>query len=126
MSEEYPCDRAERLWPDWLARFKPIGVLPRVDFVPADADPTDRFLALLHATPSEFQSTFMPDPIPLSERKPGPDDFKNGQAWYGQEQPFGDQDTWDWCYTTPGYGEGSSFTHWLPASTKYLPARVEG
>lgn len=64
--------------------------------------------------------------IPLSERKPGPDDFKNGQAWYGQEQPFGDQDTWDWCYTTPLHGEMSSFTHWLPASTKYLPARVVG
>jgi hypothetical protein len=64
-------------------------------------------------------------PIPLSERKPGPEDLKNGQAWYGQPQPFGDQDTWDWCYTKPVHGEGSSFTHWLPAYIDYLPARVQ-
>ena len=67
-----------------------------------------------------------PDPIPLSERLPGPDDLRNGKAWYGQEQPFGDQDTWDWCYTTPSYGEESSFTHWLPASVSHLPTRAEG
>lgn len=126
MSEEYRDAWTERLWPEGLAKYKPLDELPRIDFAPSDSDPIDRFLALLNAMPTqeEFQSTFMPDPIPLSERKPGPDDFKNGQTWYGQEQPFGDQDTWDWCYTTPVHGEWSSFTHWLPASTKYLPARM--
>lgn len=95
------------------------------DQLAASEDPGCSYVASQVGLISELLKDCAVDPIPLSERKPGPDDFKNGQAWYGQEQPFGDQDTWDWCYTTPLHGEMSSFTHWLPASAKYLPARVD-
>ena len=58
------------------------------------------------------------DPIPLSERKPRLEDRDHyGQCWW-----------WDtscthrpaWVYAV-GWG-----THWLPASTECLPAKIEG
>lgn len=60
-------------------------------------------------------------PIPLNERKPGPNDREydgiDYSCWWGKQQ----DDRWMWKW-----GLWSGETHWLPASTKYLPARVDG
>ena len=95
------------------------------DQLAASEDPGCSYVASQLGLAIELIKSCAVDPIPLSERLPGPDDLRNGKAWYGQEQQFGDQDTWDWCYTTPSYGEESSFTHWLPASVSHLPTRAE-
>lgn len=75
-------------------------------------------------------------PIPVSERKPGPEDcleIKTTQhvlhyCWlcrpvlhYGEERLI-----WDWKLIPMDNERGwERWTYWLPASTKYLPARVE-
>jgi hypothetical protein len=67
-----------------------------------------------------------PQPIPLSERMPGPEDCNHGMAWVGR-QLLGKY--WEWSYEVCEDGEflfaGEEFTHWLPASVDYLPARVQ-
>lgn len=59
-------------------------------------------------------------PIPLSERRPGPNEREYDGidycCWWAKQQ----DDRWLWKW-----GLWSGETHWLPASTKYLPARVE-
>lgn len=76
-------------------------------------------------------------PIPLSERLPQPEDCLEIKTsahimhfcWlcypmmhYGEERLI-----WDWKMTPMANERGwERWTHWLPASTKYLPARVEG
>lgn len=75
---------------------------------------------VLEATPAEPEppKSCAVDPIPLSERKPGPEDRDHyGQCWW-----WGTSCTHRpaWVYAS-GWG-----THWLPASTRYLPGRVEG
>ena len=57
----------------------------------------------------------VPKPIPVTERKPGPEDRDSyGQCWW-----WGTNHTHRpaWVYSA-GWG-----THWLPASVEVLPAR---
>lgn len=64
-------------------------------------------------------------PILLSERKPEAQDLLNrgpcSVVWLGRETPGG---YWSWELTDVCFAP--DYTHWLPASTRYLPARVEG
>ena len=66
-----------------------------------------------------------PQPIPLSERQPEQGDVLDSGpcslVWLGQEIPPG---YWHWEFTHAGFQ--ADYTHWLPASTRFLPARVEG
>lgn len=66
-------------------------------------------------------------PIPLSERKPGEGDCDGDLVWAGRKQPG--LPYWEWTLDAwlgnDFMASGEEFTHWLPASTKYLPARVD-
>lgn len=64
------------------------------------------------------------DPIRLSERKPGPEDMDGGLVWAGSKAPG--LQYWEWCIDDVYAPCSTGYTHWLPASIKYLPARVEG
>lgn len=65
------------------------------------------------------------EPIPLSERWPGPEDVvASGSCslvWLGHQIPGG---YWSWEFTDVCFS--SDHTHWLPVNTRYLPTRVEG
>jgi hypothetical protein len=101
-------------------RYEQTWELPEFECVPI-VDPAE--LALAKLSPFD-QQELLPDPIALSERLPGDGDIlKAGPcslAWLGRELPGG---YWEWaladiCFVT-------LYTHWLPASVRYLPARVE-
>jgi hypothetical protein len=66
----------------------------------------------------------LPQPIPLTERLPGPEDC-NGPSgpycWYGSVGI--NMGTWEWVIEDP-MDDPVGYTHWLPASVDYLPARV--
>lgn len=76
-------------------------------------------------------------PIPLSERKPGPDDcleIKN-QSWtmhycwlgYSILHAGIERCVWNWRAIPMGAKGGwEEYTHWLPVSVRYLPTRMEG
>lgn len=59
------------------------------------------------------------EPIPVHEDSPGPRDCDDyGRCWWGCE----DDGRWAWCWAmAPVDGQ----THWLPASSRYLPAMIE-
>lgn len=63
-------------------------------------------------------------PIPLSEREPEPEDLlfcgPCSLAWFGHEIPGG---YWSWELTDVCFSH--EHTHWLPASVRFLPARVQ-
>ena len=75
-----------------------------------------------------------PDPIPFAingGRDPGPEDMEDGKCWCYEAAQI---DICPDCYTVHGTGEGAwtfrqpvadSADRWLPASVRYLPARVE-
>jgi hypothetical protein len=94
--------------------------LPEIESVPI-ADPAE--LALAKLSPFD-QQELLPDPIVLSERLPGDGDIlKAGPcslAWLGRELPGG---YWHWELADLCFAP--DHTHWLPASVRYLPARVE-
>jgi hypothetical protein len=62
-------------------------------------------------------------PIPLSERLPGKSEVADAGpcslVWLGHEIPGG---YWSWELTDVCFAP--DHTHWLPASVRYLPARV--
>jgi hypothetical protein len=64
-----------------------------------------------------------PSPIPLSERKPEPGDMDGSLVWAGFKAPG--LPYWEWCIDDVCAPCSTGYTHWLPASTKYLPARVD-
>ena len=60
-------------------------------------------------------------PIPLSERNPEPKDCdKQGCVWWGSLDA---DNCWNWMRLSNSCPHD---THWLPASTRFLPARVQG
>lgn len=67
-------------------------------------------------------------PIPFSDRKPGPEDCDDrgegmpGRCWCWNPSTYTDDDGPSWEFYEPQ----SWHTHWLPANTRFLPARVEG
>jgi hypothetical protein len=133
MSEDYRelcAELADELW-RWLD-----------DRSCEETELLDRARAALAAKP---QPATMP--IPLSERKPRPEDgyclsghpdssiwvwvgcidrirlkAKRETEWKGEEV-IG---VWHWELRNVDKGLQSHYTHWLPASTRFLPARVEG
>ena len=62
-------------------------------------------------------------PIPLIERMPEPKDMDGGLAWAGFKAPG--LPYWEWTVDDLYNRCSTGYTHWLPASTKYLPARIE-
>jgi hypothetical protein len=78
-----------------------------------------------------------PQPIPLSERKPEDGDcmeiksstYTMHYCWLGYSILHAgiERLIWDWKAIPFATDRGwERFTHWLPASTRFLPARVEG
>ena len=60
-----------------------------------------------------------PQPVPVSERLPGPDDVnEDGNCWmWDRESCF-----WDWTYIrTRTRAEMYTYTHWLPANALPTP-----
>lgn len=101
-------------------RYEQTYKLPEIEYVPI-ADPAE--LALAKLSPFD-QQELLPDPIALSERLPGDGDIlKAGPcslAWLGRELPGG---YWHWELADLCFAP--CYTHWLPASVRYLPARVQ-
>jgi len=64
-----------------------------------------------------------PAAIPLSKRLPGPDDKDGILVWCGSKAPG--LPYWEWCLDDIHGFCSSGYTHWLPASVQFLPARVE-
>lgn len=77
----------------------------------------------IEAAERALAEDLQPDPIALSERLPGDDDvLKAGPysfAWLGRELRSGH---WHWEWTDVCFAP--NYTHWLPASVRYLPARA--
>jgi hypothetical protein len=77
-----------------------------------------------------------PQPIPFSERRPESkdgiilpqDELGLPLIWAGKTRLIGGPtDIWDWTFLPiPHPSDFCEHTHWLPASTRFLPARVEG
>jgi hypothetical protein len=65
-----------------------------------------------------------PIPVPLAERRPGPEDRDGELVWAGCRAPG--LPYWEWCLDVADLLDEGGYTHWLPASTRFLPARVEG
>ena len=93
----------------------------------SDPDEREAFFpaaGAIRATERVLTEDLQPDPIALSERLPGDGDIlKAGPcslAWLGRELPGG---YWHWELADLGFA--TLYTHWLPASVRYLPARVE-
>lgn len=70
------------------------------------------------------QGQVLLQPIPLSERKPEPDDMDGTLVWCGSKAPG--LPYWEWCLDDIHGFCSSGYTHWLPANVQFLPARVEG
>ena len=72
----------------------------------------------------------LPVPIPFSEREPGPEDMKAGRVWACcQQLDLRELDihVWKWRMTIAELHDldpAHIYTHWLPASTKFLPTNV--
>ena len=93
----------------------------------SDPDEREAFFpaaGAIRATERVLTEDLQPDPIALSERLPGDGDIlKAGPcslAWFGRELPGG---YWEWALADLCFAP--DHTHWLPASVRYLPARVE-
>ena len=112
MSEEY----REAL--DWLRSCES-------DQLAGSEDPGCSYVATQLHFAIEVLENCAVDPIPLSEREPEEDDYEdhNGESWFwaGRQTAIG----WRWMPDGSPLGAMSDgYTHWLLASTKYLPARV--
>ena len=94
------------------------------DQLAASEDPACSYAASQLGLAIELLESCAIDPIPLSERMPGPDDMDGGLVWAGSNAPG--LPYWEWCIDDVCTPCSTGYTHWLPASTKYLPARVEG
>jgi hypothetical protein len=108
------------------------------------ADETMSWIGQAVARAIDEQMPEAAEPIPLSERKPYAEDchyIPNSTAkdgayiWAGSIiHAVGLDGFWSWDLVSRDYmithsasGRGATlYTHWLPSSTKYLPARVEG
>ena len=61
----------------------------------------------------------MANPIPVTERLPGPDDMKNGRCWWFF--PETDTEFPYWNFENDGRERELPATHWLPAYALPLP-----
>ena len=86
----------------------------------ATAVTDDDFVSVPRSLLTEAKRLFaLVTPIPLAERRPGPDDlggFDNNCCWWGHWQ----YDHWSWTWD---YEPVRDETHWLPASVEVLPVR---
>ena len=71
-----------------------------------------------------------PQPVPVSERLPGPEDCNgDGDVWaWRRFDPEGDMDNGDfWCLAFCEWleDEDCNFTHWLPANALPTPEALD-
>jgi hypothetical protein len=61
----------------------------------------------------------MTDPIPVTERLPGPDDLKDGRCWWFFPETAAEFPCWN--LEDDGRGREPPATHWLPYHAMPLP-----